>query len=92
MRARLQKHPRVRPHFTPTGSSRLNVVERFFRQLTDDVVREGSLASVKELVTAINVQVAHNNLKPTTYHWKANGAAILEKIQRARLAQATADS
>ena len=90
VRAWLEKHPRVQVHFTPTGSSWLNLVERFFRQLTDDVVREGSFASVKELVTAINVHLAHHNLKPTPYRWKAAGAAILEKIQRARLAQAKA--
>lgn len=88
VRAWLEKHPRVHLHFTPTGSSWLNLVERFFRQLTDDVVREGSFASVGELVTAINVHLAHHNLSPKPYRWKAQGAAILEKIQRARAAQA----
>lgn len=88
VRAWLEKHPRMHLHFTPTGSSWLNLVERFFRQLTDDVIREGSFASVSELVTAINVHLAHYNLKPVPYRWKAEGAAILEKIQRARLAQA----
>jgi transposase len=81
------KHPRVHVHFTPTSSSWLNLVERFFRQLTDDVVREGSFESVAELVTAINVHLAHHNIKPTPYRWKADGATILEKIQRARAAQ-----
>ena len=88
VRAWLNKHPRIHVHFTPTGSSWLNLVERFFRQLTDDVVRDGSFTSVSELVTAINVHLAHHNLKPTPYRWKAKGAAILEKIQRARQAQA----
>lgn len=88
VRAWLEQHPRVHVHFTPTGSSWMNLVERFFRQLTDDVVREGSFASVGELVTAINVHLAHHNLKPVPYRWKASGAAILEKIQRARAAQA----
>jgi transposase len=82
----LSKHPRIHIHFTSTGSSWLNLVERFFRQLTDDVVREGSFTSVAEFVTAINVHLAHHNLKPTPYRWKAKGAAILEKIQRARQA------
>jgi len=41
-------------------------------------------------VAAINVHLAHYNLKPTPYRWKAEGTAILEKIQRARLAQANA--
>lgn len=88
VRAWLEKHPRVHVHFTPTSSSWLNLVERFFRQLTDEVVREGSFASVGELVTAINVHLAHHNLSPKPYRWKAQGAAILEKIQRARAAQA----
>jgi transposase len=82
------KHPRVHLHFTPTSSSWMNLVERFFRQLTDDVVREGSFSSVGELVTAINVHLAHHNLKPTPYRWKAEGAAILAKIHRAREVQA----
>ncbi len=88
VRAWLEKHPRVHVHFTPTSSSWMNLVERFFRQLTDDVVREGSFASVGELVTAINVHLAHHNLSPTPYRWKAKGAAILEKINRARAARA----
>lgn len=90
VRAWLEKHPRMHLHFTPTGSSWLNLVERFFRQLTDQVVREGSFASVAELVTAINVHLAYHNLKPTPFRWRADGAAILEKIHRARLAQAQA--
>ena len=81
------KHPRIHMHFTPTSSSWMNLVERFFRQITADVVREGSFASVGELVTAINVHLAYHNLKPKPYRWKAEGAAILEKIQRARAAQ-----
>jgi transposase len=87
VRAWLEKHPRVHVHFTPTSSSWMNLVERFFRQLTDDVVRDGSFTSVGELVTAINVHLAHHNLSPTPYRWNADGAAILEKIRRARLAQ-----
>jgi transposase len=81
------KHPRIHLHFTPTSSSWLNLVERFFRQLTDDVVREGSFESVRELITAINVHLANHNLNPTPYRWKAEGAAILEKIRRARAVQ-----
>ena len=85
--ASLKRQPRVYLHFTPTGSSWLNLVERFFRQLTDEVVREGNFTSVAELVTAINVHLAWHNLKPTPYRWKAEGSIILEKIQRARAAQ-----
>lgn len=67
----LAQHPRMHAHFTPTGSSWLNLVERFFRQLTDEVVRDGSFASVAELVSAINVHLAWHNLKPAPYRWKA---------------------
>lgn len=86
----VQRHPRIHLHFTPTGSSWLNLVERFFRQLTDEVVREGSFASVPELVAAINVHLANHNLQPKPYRWKAEGAAILAKIQRARDAMSVA--
>ena len=83
----LEKHPRVQVHFTPTSSSWLNLVERFFRNLTEDVIREGSFESVGALTTAINVYLAHHNLAPKPFRWKADGAAILEKIRRARAAQ-----
>ena len=82
----LAKHPRMHVHFTPTGSSWLNLVERFFRQITDQVIRDGSFGHVDELVRAINVHLAHHNLKPVPYRWRAEGAAILEKIRRARAA------
>jgi transposase len=88
VKAWVERHPRMHLHFTPTGSSWLNLVERFFRQLTDDVVREGSFTSVAELITAIEVHLAHHNLQPTPYRWKAQGAAILEKIAHAREAEA----
>jgi transposase len=82
----IAKHPRIHLHFTPTGSSWLNLVERFFRQLTDDVIREGSFTSVAELVEAINIHLFHHNLRPTPFRWKADGQAILAKIHRARSA------
>ena len=55
VQAWLAKHPRVHMHFTPTSSSWLNLVERFFRDLTEEVVREGSFRSVDELVRTIEV-------------------------------------
>lgn len=77
---------RIVLHFTPTASSWLNLVERFFRDLTEDVVREGSFASVGELVGAIEVYLAERNLAPKRYVWNAKGEAILAKIMRARAA------
>src|SRR5580658_4558789 len=60
----LAKHPRFVTHFTPTGSSWMNLVERFFRDLTEDVVREGSFSSVPELVRAMNQYLAARNADP----------------------------
>jgi len=73
-------------HFTPTGSSWMNLVERFFRDLSQDVVREGSFAHVEELVGAIQSYLAERNLSPKRYVWKKKGEEILAKIQRARAA------
>lgn len=84
----MERHPRMHLHFTPTGSSWLNLVERFFRQLTAEVVRDGAFTSLVELITAIEVHLAHHNLHLTPYRRKAQGAAILEKIARAREAAA----
>jgi transposase len=80
----LKKHPRFHMHFTPTSSSWMNMVERFFRDLSEDVVRNGSFESVKELSSAILSYLAERNLNPKAYQWKAQGAEILAKIQRAR--------
>ena len=75
---------RVVLHFTPTSSSWMNLVERFFRDLTEDVVREGSFTSVQELVSAILAYLEERNLHPKPYVWKKKGEEILAKIQRAR--------
>ena len=88
VRAWLEKHPCFHLHFTPTSGSWLNLVERFFADLTAQVVREGSFGSVKELAGAIETYLAGRNLTPKPYRWRAKGADILAKIQRARTAQA----
>jgi len=77
---------RIALHFIPTSSSWMNLVERFFRDLTQDVVREGSFGSKQELVDDINSYLAERNLNPKRYIWKARGAEILAKIQKARAA------
>jgi transposase len=89
VQAWLARHSRFHVHFTPTGSSWLNLVERFFADLTADVVREGSFASVRELVAAMEAYLADRNRQPKPYRWHAKGEAILAKIQRARQALAT---
>jgi transposase len=82
----LARHPRVHMHFTPTSSSWMNLIERFFRDLTVDVVREGSFTSTHQLATAIMDYLSDRNLAPRRYVWKKSGAEILASIQRARLA------
>jgi hypothetical protein len=59
-------------------------VERFFRNLTEEVSREGNFQSVPDLVRTINVWLAERNRQPQRYLWRAEGAAILEKITRPR--------
>jgi transposase len=88
VKAWLAKRPRFHLHFTPTSASWLNLVERFFRDLSQDVVLPGSFASVEELAQAITDYLVQRNLKPVRYEWNANGTAILEKIRRAREALA----
>ena len=80
----LQRHPRFVLHFTPTSSSWLNLVERFFADLTADVVRDGSFASVRELVRSIESYLIDRNESPKPYRWHAKGEEILAKIQRAK--------
>ena len=74
--------------FTPTPSSWMNLVERFFADVTEDCVRAGSFASVEELTDAITSYLAERNQQPRPYQWKASGKEILAKIQRARAALA----
>lgn len=84
----LSRHPRFHLHFTPTSSSWMNLVERFFSELTQDVIRDGSFASVGQLVGDIEAHLADRNLDPKPYRWKADGEEILRKIQRAKEALA----
>jgi transposase len=92
VRAWLARHPRFHLHFTPTASSWLNLVERFFADLTADVVREGSFESVPALVGAIEGYLAERNLAPKPCRWRAKGADILAKLQRAKKSLETVTS
>ena len=87
----LKAHGRFHIHFTPTSSSWLNLVERFFGELTSEVVREASFQSLRELVRAIECYLAERNQNPKKYVWRASGLKILEKIQRAKAALAAAE-
>jgi transposase len=78
-------------HFTPTSSSWMNLVERFFRDLTVDCIRDGSFNSVNELVKSIESYLAQRDLAPKRYVWTAEGEEILRKIKRAKDALARAE-
>ena len=75
-------------HFTPTSSSWLNLVERFFAELTEEVIREGSFKSVPELLAAIENYLLERNENPKPYRWHAKGHENLAKIERANQAAA----
>src|SRR5450631_3594253 len=81
----LAKHPRFRMHFTPTSSSWLNMVERFFRDITDKRIRRGVFKSVPDLKEAIDEFIAAHNAKPKPFIWTAKASDILAKVTRARV-------
>jgi DDE superfamily endonuclease len=80
----LKRHPRIHMHFTPTSSSWLNMVERFFRDLTTKLLRRGVFRSIADLIVAIDEYVDHHNAAPKPFIWTAKARDILEKVQRAR--------
>jgi transposase len=81
----LAKHPRFHLHFTPTSSSWLNLVERFFGKLTDKAIRRGVFHSVPELITAIEDYLDATNTDPQPFTWTASTDHILEKVRRGRI-------
>ena len=79
----LAKHPRFVMHFTPTSASWLNMVERFFRDITTERLRRGVFTSVPELITAIDQYIAHHNTDPKPFIWTKSARDILQKVIRA---------
>lgn len=75
---------RIKLHFTPTSSSWMNLVERFFGDLSQQAISCGSFQSVRELAGRIEAYLLEHNLEPKRYTWKADGAQILAKITRAK--------
>jgi transposase len=80
----LNRHKRFHLHFTPTSSSWLNQVERWFRDLTDKNLRRGIFGSVPDLIASIETYLAASNEDPKPYVWNATAEAILAKVARAR--------
>jgi transposase len=86
VQAWLAKHPRFHLHFTPTSSSWLNLVERWFREITDKAIRRGVFHSVPDLVTAIEAYLQAHNNDPKPFIWTATAEDILTKVRRGRVA------
>ena len=80
----LAQHPRFHLHFTPTSASWVNLVERFFRDITVERIRRGVFHSVDDLKAAIHEYLDHRNNNPKPYHWTAKPEAILAKIDKAK--------
>ena len=83
VQAWLEKHPRFHMHFTPTSASWLNMVERFFRDISVNRLRRGVFTSVPELTKAIEQYVAVHNANPKPFIWTATARDILQKVIRA---------
>jgi transposase len=75
-------HPRYHVHFTPTGSSWLNQIERWFAEITAKRIRRGTFLSVKELTRAIQAYIHENNRTPKPFVWTATAKSILRKLKK----------
>ena len=91
VRAWLDKHPRVHFHFIPTSSSWLNLVERFFSELTTRQLKRLAVTSVDQLIEAINHYIDRRNDNPTPFVWTASAQSIIAKVSKAKETLATQD-
>ncbi|HZL49374.1 MAG TPA: IS630 family transposase [Terracidiphilus sp.] len=81
-----ERHPRFHFHFTPTSSSWLNMIERFFRDLTENQLQRGVFTSVEQLQTSIFDYIQQHNTQPKPFIWTAKATDILEKVKRGKAA------
>ncbi|MEE8300871.1 MAG: IS630 family transposase, partial [Candidatus Tectomicrobia bacterium] len=84
VKAWLEKHPRFHVHFTPTSASWLNLIERWFGELTDKQLRRGVFRSVPELTRAIRRYIETNNAEPKPFIWTASVDSILAKVSKCK--------
>jgi transposase len=84
VKAWLRRHPRFHVHFIPTSSSWLNLVERWFREITDKRIRRGTFRNVNQLIAAIQEFIQTHNQDSKGFVWTAQADAILAKVARAR--------
>jgi transposase len=83
VRAWLKRHPRVHFHFLPTSASWLNLVERFFAELTTRQLKRLAVTSVGQLIAAITAYIEHRNREPKPFVWTASAEHILAKVNKA---------
>ena len=84
------RHPEYHLHFTPTSGSWLNLVERFFAEITEKRIRRGVFRSVAALEAAIREYLEHHNASPRPFVWTADADSILNRIKR--VCERTSDS
>jgi transposase len=89
VKAWLSKHPRYHLHFTPTSSSWLNLVERWFGEITRKRIRRGVFKSVPALVMAIEEYIEVNNVDPKPFVWTKRVDVILEKVNHCKAISGT---
>jgi transposase len=75
------RHPRFQVHFTPTGGSWVNMVERFFGRITTEAIRRGSFTSTRQLREAIDAYIAEHNAEPKPFVWTATADSIFRKLE-----------
>src|ERR1700677_3433300 len=85
----LEKHPRFHLHFTPTSSSWLNLVERWFAEITRNRIRRGCFASVNDLTRDITTYIEQNNAHPKPFQWTKSVEQILQKVGHCKAASVT---
>ena len=84
VQAWLKRHPRFHLHFTPTSSSWLNLIERWFREITSKRIRRGSFKNVKDLILAIKQYIQSHNQNPRVFVWTASAESIMRKISKSK--------
>jgi transposase len=85
----LAERPRYRVHFTPTSSSWLNQIERWFAEITRKQIRRGTFRSVRDLIKTINEYIRHYNKNPQPFQWVARASTIVRKVNRYKSSLAT---
>ena len=85
----LEKHPRFHLHFTPTSSSWVNLIERWFAEITRKRIRRGVFKSIPDLIAAIDDFIKSHNENPTTFVWTKKVDQILDKVNRCKAVMET---